>query len=100
MALRCTEERRDAMTDTLMASRRRPHEQRLSPNHILGTDATLGCLLRICLRSGAIGDHLKLAVDRAAVLPADTTVQRTDSGGGQDPVSLNSLVMPEIEIML
>jgi hypothetical protein len=30
----------------------------------------------------------------------DTTGQRTDSGGGQDPLSLNGLVMLEIEVML
>jgi hypothetical protein len=34
-----------------------------------GNITALGCLLRICLRRGAIGGHLKLAVDCAAVPP-------------------------------
>jgi hypothetical protein len=46
------------------------------------------------------GIWLTDSTGRNAVRLALTTGQRTDSGGGQDPLSLNGLVMPEIEVML
>jgi len=52
------------------------------------------------LRRGAIGGHLKLAVDRAAIPPVDTTGQRTDSCGGQIAVSLKRLVMHDYALVL
>ena len=65
-----------------------------------GNITGLGCLLKICLRRGDISGYLKLAVDRAAVSLVGTTGQRIDSGGGQDPVSLNGLVMHDYALVL
>ena len=53
-----------------------------------GPISALGCDVRISLRFGAIGGHLKLALDRAAIPTLDTAGQCTDSDSGQKAVLL------------